>query len=152
MANTGMQHRAEKWIRDTWLPGEFKQPFQKIQLRLTSGGHFEFDAVSADRRTIGTVSTGKAVTRGGKQGAGKMNKIRSDILFLSLRKARRRLVILTERDMHAKCVRQQELGRLPKWAKMTLVRLPPDIAKSLRRARRKASREVSPTKRRKRLS
>jgi len=73
-----------------------------------------------------------------------MNKIRSDILFLSLRKARRRVVVLTERDMYRNCFRQQDRGRLPQWVKLLLAPLPKPLAKSLRRARRRSSREVSP--------
>lgn len=146
MANTRTQSRAEGWIRDVWLPLQIGKPFQKQKLRLSSGGYFEFDAVSSDQQVVATVSTSRARTSSGRRGAGKMNKIRSDILFLSLRKARRRVVVLTERDMHRNCERQQEMGRLPRWVKFLLVPLPKALAKSLRRARRKSSREVSPTR------
>jgi len=132
------------WIRDEWLPEQFGQPFSKRRLKLSSGGFFEFDAVSADGQVIATVSTSRSRTSSGRRGAGKMNKIRSDILFLSLRKARRRVVVLTERDMYRNCGRQQDRGRLPQWVKLLLAPLPKPLAKSLRRARRKSSREVSP--------
>ena len=144
MASTRTQSRAEAWIRTEWLPQRFGQPFSKQKLRLSSGGNFEFDAVSADKQVIATVSTSRSSTSSGRRGAGKMNKIRSDILFLSLRRARHRLVVLTERDMHSHCSRQQDLGRLPKWVELLLAPLPRPLAKSLRQARRRSSREVSP--------
>ena len=136
MANTRTQGRAEAWIRDTWLPEQFRRPFTKRKLKLSSGGYFEFDAVSSDRRVIVTVSTSRSKTSSGRRGPGKMNKIRSDILFLSLRKAGRRIVVLTERDMYRNCAQQQEMGRLPRWVTFLLARLPKLLAKSLRRARR----------------
>lgn len=146
MANTRTQGRAETWIRDVWLRQQFCRRFRKQKLKLSSGGYFEFDAVSSDRQVIATVSTSRARTSSGHRGAGKMNKIRSDILFLSLRKARRRVVVLTERDMYRNCERQQGMGRLPGWVNFLLAPLPKPLAKSLRLARRKSSREVSPTR------
>jgi hypothetical protein len=147
MAVTRTQGRVEAWIRDQWLPKEFRRAFTKRKLNLSSGGSFEFDAVSSDRRVVVTVSTSRSRTSSGRDGAGKMNKIRSDIMFLSLRKAPRRVVVLTERDMFRKCTRQQDMGRLPRWVKFLLAPLPKTLAKSLRRARRKSSREVSPGRR-----
>ncbi len=144
MANTRTQGLAEAWIRDVWLPTQFAQPFRKQRLKLSSGGYFEFDAVSSDKKVIATVSTSRARTSSGHRGAGKINKIRSDILFLTLRTARHRLVVLTERDMHRNCERQQSAGRLPRWVNFLLAPLPKPLAKSLRGARRKSSREVSP--------
>ncbi|PYO63146.1 MAG: hypothetical protein DMD28_03060, partial [Gemmatimonadetes bacterium] len=80
MADTITQRRAEQWIREVWLPSVFRQTFRKQPVRLTSGGEFEFDAISSDRRVIVTVSTSRHHTNSGRRGAGKLNKIRSDIL------------------------------------------------------------------------
>ncbi len=144
MANTETQRTAEQWIRDTWLPGVFRQTFRKQRVRLTSGGEFEFDAVSSDRRVIVTVSTSRHRTSSGHRGAGKLNKIRSDILFLTLAKARRRIVVLTESDMFRTCQSQKTAGRLPRSVEFLLAKIPTRLASKLRRARRRSAREVSP--------
>lgn len=146
VAITRMQGRVETWIRNDWLHSQFGEPFSKRKLKLSSGGQFEFDAVSVDAQVIATISTSRSRTSSGRDGAGKMNKIRSDILFLSLRKGRHRVVVLTERDMYRKCERQQGVGRLPRWVEFRLAQLPKSLAKSLRRARRDSSREVSPAR------
>lgn len=144
MANTSAQRLVEAWIRESWLPQAFKQPFTKRRVRLTPGGEFEFDAVSRDARVIATISTSRSRTRSGRPGHGKFNKIRSDILFLTLARARRRVVVLTEADMFAACQSQKTAGRLPRNVEFVLVRVPTTLASRLRRARRKSSREVAP--------
>ena len=144
MADTRTQRTAEQWIRDTWLPGVLQQTFRKQRVRLTPGGEFEFDAVSRDRRVIVTVSTSRHHTSSGGRGAGKLNKIRSDILFLTLAKARRRIVVLTESDMFRTCQSQKTAGRLPSSVEFLLAKIPVGLASRLRRARRRSAREVSP--------
>ena len=144
MANTNPQRRVEQWIREAWLPTVFRKTFSKERVRLTSGGEFEFDAVSEDRRVVITISTSRHQTTSGRRGAGKLNKVRSDILFLTLCKARRRVVVLTESDMFHTCQSQKTAGRLPRSVEFLLARIPTSLAARLRRARRKSAREVSP--------
>lgn len=79
MANTRVQSEAEDWIRREWLPGKFGARFRRERLRLLSGRVFDFDGVSEDDRIAVTISTGAAKTAGGKQGSGKLMKIRSGI-------------------------------------------------------------------------
>ena len=143
MANTVTQRRAEQWVRDQWLPSVFGQPFRKERRKLLSGGKFEFDAVSADGRVVGTISTSRYHTSSGKGGAGKMNKIRSDMLFLTLVRAHRRIVILTETDMFSRCQAQMTAGRLPQSVELLHAKVSLRMAANLRRARRKSAREVS---------
>ncbi len=142
MANTRTQREVELWVRDTWLPGAFKQPFAKKRVRLIPGGAFEFDAVSEDGHVAVTISTSRHRTSSGRAGAGKFNKIRSDILFLTMVEARRRVVVLTEADMFRACQTQKTAGRLPTSVEFLHARVPPALAKRLRRARRTSSREV----------
>jgi hypothetical protein len=144
MADTRTQRLVETWIRDSWLPATFSQGFSKRRVRLIPGGHFEFDAVSEDGRVIATISTSASRTRSGRAGHGKFNKIRSDVLFLTLVRARRRVVVLTEPDMFAACQSQKTAGRLPRNVEFLHARIPKDLAARLRRARRKSSREVAP--------
>src|SRR5687767_2344155 len=101
MANTGAQGDVEDWVRRVWMPLQFGQQFRKERLRLLSGGVFEFDAVSPDDRIVASISTSCGVTSGGKHPAGKVNKLRGDVLFLTMVAADRRIIVLTDRAMHS---------------------------------------------------
>lgn len=144
MADTRIQNEVEDWIRRTWMPEHYGQKFRKERLLLSSGGHFDFDAVSEDDRFIASISTSSGKTSGGKYPVGKMNKLRADILFLIMATAERRVIVLTEPDMHAICMKEMEGGRVPKNVEFALVELPPDLASRLQGAREKSSQEVRP--------
>lgn len=83
-------------------------------------------------------------TASGKQAVGKMNKIRSDIYFLLLAKAERRLVLLTEQDMHARWDREVEAGRVPSSIEFVHVEIPQHLNLKLQASRQRASLEVTP--------
>jgi hypothetical protein len=144
VADTGIQRKVEKWVRDTWLQRRHQQRFAAESVRLTSGGTFAFDAVSDDRRVVACISTSSASTASGKQGAGKIHKARSDMLFLLLARAKRRLALFTEPDMASFWRREQTKGRLPKQIEVVLVPLRDVMRVALRKAQRRSSREVSP--------
>src|SRR5436190_3704154 len=108
MADTRCQLECEDWVRQDWMPQRFGQKFQHDRVRLTSGGVFDFDAVSADGTTIATISTSSAQTSGAKRGSGKLMKLRSDMLFLVLASPKRAVMILTERDMYEICEKEKE--------------------------------------------
>jgi hypothetical protein len=74
---------------------------------------FDFDAVSENRSIVATISTSGSKTAGGKHAAGEILKLRSDMLFLTMVEAKRRLIVLTERDMCDKCEREAAVGRVP---------------------------------------
>jgi hypothetical protein len=71
-------------------------------------------------------------------------KLRSDILYLLMTKATRRLVILCETDMYERCQRELDAGRLPKEVEFLHAPLPDDLAERLFGARQNGSNEVSP--------
>ncbi len=71
-----------------------------------------------------------------------MNKIRSDILFLLLAKADRKLVVFTERDMYEWWNREDARGRVPGGIEFKLVEIPEDLRAKLEKAQREASREM----------
>ncbi len=54
MADTRIQIQVEDWIRRNWMPKKFGQKFHRERLQLSSGGVFDFDAVSADNKIAGT--------------------------------------------------------------------------------------------------
>lgn len=146
MANTHVQlEEVESWVRQEFLPRVYGQPFQKRCLVLEPGGKFAFDAVSADNSIVVNISTSGAMTSGGKRGAGKIYKLRSDMLFLHLVVAPRiRIIALTERDMYELCQKEKRAGRVPSDIEFILVTLPDDLVSKLKEARSIAAQEVSP--------
>ena len=147
MADTRIQLEAEDWVRQVWMPQQYGQSFRRERLRLEAGGLFDFDAVNADNSIVASISTSGALTSGGKGAAGKLHKLRSDMLFLSMVKAQKRIVILTERDMYELCQREKLDGRAPLSIEFVHVELPHDLSLRLQEAKQAASREVSPMKR-----
>src|SRR6266436_1028184 len=103
MADTRCQLECEDWIRRKWMPSVFGQPFYRERMLLTSGGVFDFDAVSADKSIVASISTSGARTVSGKNATGKLMKLRSDMLFLLLSNAPRKIIVLCELDMHLLC-------------------------------------------------
>jgi hypothetical protein len=144
MADSRVHLEVEDWVRRKWMFEEYSLSFSKEQLVLTSGGVFEFDAVSPDRRIAATISTSGATTASGKNAVGKLMKLRSDMLFLMMASVERRLMVLTERDMYELCLREQRAGRTPSGIEFVHAVIPPDLDDRLRTAREWASREVSP--------
>lgn len=144
MADTRVQSAVEDWVRDVWMPKALGQPFHRARRPLSSGGVFDFDAVSMDRRIIASISTSGARTAGGKHAVGKLMKIRSDMLFLLLAEADRRLVVLTEHDMLQLCEKERAGGRVPASIEFIHAELPDELKTRLAEARRVASDEVNP--------
>ena len=144
MADTRVQLEVEDWVRLHGMPTEFGQGFHRERVSLSSGGVFDFDAVSEDRSTVAAISTSGAKTATGKHAVGKLLKIRSDMLFLVMAKAERRLVVLTERSMFDLCRKESEGGRVPEGIEFFHAEIPKVLAARLAQARSVASEETSP--------
>jgi hypothetical protein len=145
MADTRIQVEVEDWVRREWMPEKFGQRFYRERLQLSSGGIFDFDAVSEDHKIVATISTSGAKTARGKNASGKLFKIRSDMFFLLLvRDVNRRIVVLTETDMVDLCKKETTSGRVPNSIEFVHAVIPEDVAAKLRQARGIASSEVSP--------
>ena len=144
MADTRVQLEVEDWIRTTWMLEAFGQRFRRERLPLRSGGRFDFDAVSMDEKIIATISTSSSLTSGGKHGVGKMMKLRSDMLFLIMASAERRLMVFTEGDMYKRCLADAEGGRVPPEIEFVLAEIPENLRARLGKAKAKSSAEVSP--------
>ncbi len=143
MAKTAYQLNLEKWIRNVWLVSNYGQEFQKVNLKLKSGGEVEFDAVSKDKTIVGMISTSGWKTSSGKNGQGKYNKIRSDILSLTQTQGNgKRLILLTEKDMYDKCVHEQDNGRNPAEIEFCLVKIPANLKRKLNKARQLSIDEI----------
>jgi hypothetical protein len=143
MADTRTQLEVEDWIRRNWMPTHFGMKFGRERLRLQSGGVFDFDAVSDDRSIVATISTSGSKTSGGNGAVGKILKLRSDILFLTMTEAKRRIVVLTEKDMFDQCEKEFASGRVPREIEFICAPIPDELRTRLVAARLKASGESS---------
>jgi len=147
MADTRVQLEVEDWVRENWMREQFGQPFYRNRVQLTSGGVFDFDAVSEDKSIAACISTSAGKTGGGKFATGKLMKLRSDMLFLYLAVGlARRLLIVIDKEMHETCLKERSGGRSPKEIEFLLATIPHELHARLVKAREIASREVTPTK------
>jgi len=146
MADSRVALEAEDWVRREWLPQKYSQKFHRERLQLSAGGAFDFDAVSEDNTIIANISTSGGVTSGGNIPSAKLQKLRADMLFLTMIEAEKKLIILTEKDMFDLCQKEKQNGRVPLEIKFIHAESPETLAKSLKEARAIASREVSPQK------
>jgi hypothetical protein len=144
MADTRVQLEVEDWVRREWLLAQYAQEFKRERLKLESGSVFDFDAVSVDKTIVANVSTSSGITSGGKNPAGKIQKLRADMLFLLMVQAEKRLIVLTEMDMFNLCQKEKENGRVPFEIEFVYVVLPDNLAKLLKEAKKIAGKEVSP--------
>lgn len=145
MSNTRCQNECEAWVRDHWLPSQYDARFTERNVRLSSGGHFKFDAVSEDGAIVASISTSRAAMSSGKKGVGKLMKLRSDMLFHTLANSARHIMIFTEPCMLASCEAERARGRVPSHIEFVLVPLPDELAARLSLARDRSSKEVRPS-------
>jgi hypothetical protein len=143
MANTSIQLEVEDWVRRHWMPIQYGTKFSRERLRLRSGGVFDFDAVAEDHSIVATISTSGSKTSGLKHAVGKIHKLRSDMLFLTLVEAKRRIIVLTERDMCDQCEKEFAAGRVPQEIEFVCAVIPEELRKRLVEARSNASKESS---------
>ena len=141
MADTRIQLEVEDWVRRNWMPTQYGAKFSRERLPLRSGGVFDFDAVSDDRSIVATISTSGSKTSGGRHAVGKILKLRSDMLFLTMVEAKRRVIVLTEQDMCDQCEKEAAGGRVPKEIEFVCVPIPEELRTRLVSARLKASDE-----------
>lgn len=141
MADTRIQLEVEDWVRRNWMASQFGMKFSRERMVLRSGGVFDFDAVSDDRSIAAAISTSGSRTSTGRYAVGKMLKLRSDMLFLTMVEAKRRLIILTERDMCDQCEREAAGGRVPPEIEFACAKIPDELRARLFAGRLKASEE-----------
>lgn len=127
------------------MPSHFGAKFSRERLPLRSGGVFDFDAVSEDSSIVATISTSGSKTSGGKNAVGKILKLRSDMLFLTMVAAKRRVIVLTEKDMFDQCKKEIAGGRVPQEIEFVCAQIPAELSTRLIAARLKASGESSGT-------
>jgi hypothetical protein len=141
MADTRIQLEVEDWVRRSWMPSQYGARFSRERLPLRSGGVFDFDAVSNDHSIVATISTSGAKTSSGNHAVGKILKLRSDMLFLTMVDAKRRIIVLTEQDMCDQCGKEFAGGRVPQEIEFVCAEIPSELRARLVEGRAKASGE-----------
>jgi len=146
MADTRVQLEVEDWVRREWLPAKLGERFSRERIKLSPGGVFDFDAVSADFSIVANISTSSARTASDKLAVGKLMKLRSDMYFLLLAACKRRFVVLTDRTMFELCQKERDSGRVPESIEFLHAELPESLRERLRAAQLVASDEVAPAR------
>jgi hypothetical protein len=142
LADTRVQLKVEDWVRRNWMAPCYGTRFSRERLLLRSGGVFDFDAVSEDHTIVATISTSGPKTAGGKHAVGKILKLRSDMLFLTMAEAKRRIMVLTEREMFQQCEKEAAGGRVPPEIEFACATIPDELRAKLVAARNKAAAEL----------
>lgn len=143
MGDSRVQKEVEAWVRDIWLREQHGCEFSTKKVMLKDGGEYKFNAVNDEQGILVSVCTGMAKTASGNLATGKMHKIRSDVLYLIMANANRRLMVFTERCMLEAVTEEQEKGRLPRNIECFIADLPHDLYIRLNESRSVASAEVS---------
>ena len=148
MADTSINHEAERWIVGTGLSAYFPDTkFTPVKLKLTWGGVFAFDAVSEDGKIVVAISTSAARTATGKLATAKYQKLKTDALYLlHLASAARTIMVFTEACMQAYFSKAAASGRFPTTIELLHIALPPELQERVIATRVLASRETSPAK------
>jgi hypothetical protein len=148
MADTSINHKAERWVVETGLPLHWpSKKFVPKKLKLTWGGVFAFDAVSTDEEIVVSVSTSAGRTATGKLATAKFQKLKTDALYLlHLEAEARRVMVFTEPCMHEYFVKAAKAGRFPPNIELLYIALPASLQAQVLATRVLASLETSPTK------
>lgn len=144
MANTRAQLVAEKWIVENELPHLFGGQFlPATKTKLTWGGMFEFDAVSADGAVVVCISTSSGRTSGGNFPSAKVQKLKADAFYLlHATGVSRRVMAFTNEAMREAIRKEQTRGRFPPEIELVVVRLPEELAAAVEESRVIASKET----------
>jgi hypothetical protein len=144
MANTALlRTMVEDYVRGH-LAERYKQPFRAKTLRLRSGRHRGFDAVSDDGCVVASVSSASGLTRrGGNKPTGKINKGITDLYYLSLLDVPVRLLVLTTPAFFDIFVKEM-IGALAEGIVIECVPLPEQMQLVVDQIVLAASNEVTP--------
>ena len=127
------------------LGRRFHVHLRKTTVRLSDGGYFQFDAVSESHAIIGGISTNAGITisKKPKKATAKLNKIRSDVMFLLRTEAECRFIALTDEQMFNLCEEQKSRGRMPREIDFFWVNLPSSAVDRLREEHRLSAGEMA---------
>ena len=144
MADSTVTIKIEDWVRNVWMKNEYGQSFSKKILVLNTGGNYEFDAVSEDDKIVGLISTSSAFTASGNRAPGPNRKIKADILYFTMIKTERKLLLFTEDNLYKEFVVEKNNRRIPNDIELVKVNIPEDMNDELKMFKSIASKEVTP--------
>jgi hypothetical protein len=146
MADTSVNHEAERWVVEVGLPAHLPgMKFAQRKMKLTWGGAFAFDAVSDDGSVVAAVSTSAAHTATGKLATAKYQKLKTDALYLlHLETSARKVMVFTEPCMKKYFENAAAAGRFPPSIELVHIPLPHDLQARVITTRLRASAETSP--------
>ena len=146
MANTSINHEAERWVVATGLTRHWPDlSFAPKKLKLTWGGEFAFDAVSEDGSVVVAVSTSAARTATGKLATAKYQKLKTDAFYLlHIESTAEKAMIFTEPCMKEYFVQHAKFGRFPPDIELLHIPLPAELQRQVEATRARASQETSP--------
>lgn len=144
MADSKIQLLIEAWIREKWLPEKYGEKFSAQHLQLNTEGYFDFDAVSTDRKIVVNISTSSCRTSGGNISSAKIQKLRADMLFLTMVEADKKIIALSEKDMYDYLLKEKKNGRVPNEIDFIHAPIPEHLTDALTAARKIAVDEVTP--------
>ena len=101
MANTNeLKNLIEPYVRKR-LTDKYGNLFEEkeMPLKLKTGGLHKFDVISKDRTIVGGIKA-NSLRKDGKVGAGVIKSIFTELYFLSLVEAKRKVLILTNKGFY----------------------------------------------------
>jgi hypothetical protein len=111
-----------------------------IKLELVTGGNHKFDIVSLDKNIIGDIKSHQT-RENGRAGVGAVKSIYFDIYMLSLVKAKRKVLVLTNKDFY-NFFKRISTGKVLPDIEIMLIELPDDIKIKAKEAHNLASKEM----------
>lgn len=78
----------------------YQTSFHRRPLQLQTGGQHEFDAVSDSGKIVASIKSAAVAPAGGRHPSGGVVSCFAELYFLSLVRARRRLLVLTAPEFH----------------------------------------------------
>lgn len=144
MANTNeLKNLIEQHVRKRLADKDkYNQPFKEkeIPLKLTTGGQHNFDVVSEDRMIIGGIKANSP--RGdGKAGGGVINSVFTELYFLSLVKAKKKLLILTNKGFY-ELFKKRSSGQVLPDTEIIYCQLPKSLNIKVAKIHKTASEEI----------
>ena len=142
MANTNdLKTLVELYVRD-WLTNKYHQPFEEreLPLKLITGGEHKFDTISKDQTIVGGIKAISLREIGGV-GAGAIKSAFTELYFLSLVKAERKLLVLTNKGFY-ELFKRRALGKVLPDTEVIYCELPKILSDRVAEVHKNASAEI----------
>ena len=143
---TYVKRTVEPWVREHWLKERYGQTFQSQTMPLSGiggpdPGKHEFDAVSEDGSIIAAIKGHSFKTAGGNLPSAKFSSLYQELYFLSLVKAKKRLLIFTNQEMYDDFVERSK-GKVAGGIELVYCELPKHMRRQVTTIGRRASNEM----------